>query len=65
MKKLLTILSIPVLFSCGSEPSDTSENSDFSVSQSLAFFKEGTLYSFVNLEDELGFVRIKPTYESN
>ena len=36
---------------------------DFSISQNLAFFKEGTLYSYINLEDELGFVRIKPTYE--
>lgn len=36
---------------------------DFNVTQSLAFFKDGTLYSFINLEDELGFVRIKPNYE--
>ncbi|MDR7131508.1 hypothetical protein J2X69_003872 [Algoriphagus sp. 4150] len=36
---------------------------DFEVAQSLAFFKEGILYSFVNLEDELGFIRIKPSYE--
>ncbi|SFT76584.1 protein of unknown function [Algoriphagus locisalis] len=36
---------------------------DFNISQSLAFFKDGSLYTFINLEDELGFVRIKPTYE--
>ncbi|MCE7055929.1 DUF4221 domain-containing protein [Algoriphagus sp. AGSA1] len=39
------------------------EKIEFNISQSLAFFKEGTLYSFINLEDELGFVRIKPSYE--
>ncbi|SFT76628.1 protein of unknown function [Algoriphagus locisalis] len=31
----------------------------------LTFFKDGSLYSYINLEDELGFVRIKPTYEKN
>lgn len=36
---------------------------DFSISENLAFFKDGSLYSYINLEDELGFVRIKPTYE--
>lgn len=36
---------------------------DFNVAQTLAFFKNGALYVFVNLEDELGFARIKPTYE--
>lgn len=30
---------------------------------SFAFFKDGSLYSYINLEDELGFIRIKPTYE--
>ncbi len=30
---------------------------------SLSFFKDGSLYSYINLEDELGFVRIKPNYE--
>ncbi|WP_111609854.1 DUF4221 family protein [Algoriphagus yeomjeoni] len=36
---------------------------DYSESGSLTFFKDGSLYSYINLEDELGFVRIKPTYE--
>jgi len=35
----------------------------YSPMSSLSFFKEGSLYSYINLEDELGFVRIKPTYE--
>lgn len=39
------------------------EKVDFNLSQSLSFFKEGILHSFVNLEDELGFARIKPSYE--
>lgn len=30
---------------------------------SLSFFKDGSLYSYINLEDELGFIRIKPSYE--
>lgn len=30
---------------------------------SISFFKDGSLYSYINLEDELGFVRIKPTYD--
>ena len=34
-----------------------------SVPSFLTFFKDGMLYSYINLEDELGFVRIKPTYE--
>ena len=33
--------------------------------QSIPYFKDGMLYSYINLEDELGFVRIKPTYEKN
>ncbi|SFT76640.1 protein of unknown function [Algoriphagus locisalis] len=36
---------------------------DFSISEKMAFFKDGSLYSYINLEDELGFVRIKPSYE--
>ncbi|WP_439489338.1 DUF4221 family protein [Algoriphagus sp.] len=39
------------------------EKVDYSETGSLTFFKDGTLYSYINLEDELGFVRIKPTYE--
>ncbi|MCE7055928.1 DUF4221 domain-containing protein [Algoriphagus sp. AGSA1] len=39
------------------------EKVDYSERGSLTFFKDGTLYSYINLEDELGFVRIKPTYE--
>lgn len=31
--------------------------------QSISYFKDGSFYSYINLEDELGFVRIKPTYE--
>lgn len=36
---------------------------DFTAMSSLTFFKDGSLYSYINMEDELGFVRIKPTYE--
>ena len=36
---------------------------DYSETGSLTFFKDGTLYSFINLEDELAFVRITPNYE--
>ncbi len=39
------------------------EKVDYSEMGSLTFFKDGSLYSYINLEDELGFVRIKPTYE--
>lgn len=39
------------------------ENVDYSETGSLTFFKDGTLYSYINLEDELGFIRIKPSYE--
>ncbi|WP_425636893.1 DUF4221 family protein [Algoriphagus yeomjeoni] len=39
------------------------EKVDYSETGSLTFFKDGSLYSYINLEDELGFVRIKPTYE--
>ena len=39
------------------------EKVDYSEKGSLTFFKDGALYSYINLEDELGFVRIKPTYE--
>ena len=39
------------------------EKVEFSEKGSLTFFKDGALYSYINLEDELGFVRIKPTYE--
>lgn len=39
------------------------EKVDFTEMGSLTFFKDGTLYSYINLEDELGFVRIKPSYE--
>lgn len=33
---------------------------DYSFYQS--FFKDGTLYSYINLNDEMAFVRVKPTY---
>ncbi|MEB2776589.1 DUF4221 family protein [Algoriphagus sp. D3-2-R+10] len=36
---------------------------DYSEMDSLTFFKDGILYSYINLEDELGFIRIKPSYE--
>ncbi|WP_057936867.1 DUF4221 family protein [Algoriphagus resistens] len=39
------------------------EKVDYSETGSLTFFKDGTLYSYINLEDELGFIRIKPSYE--
>lgn len=39
------------------------EKVDYSEKGSLTFFKDGMLYSYINLEDELGFIRIKPTYE--
>ncbi|MEB2783213.1 DUF4221 family protein [Algoriphagus persicinus] len=39
------------------------EKVDYSEMGSLTFFKDGSLYSYINLEDELGFIRIKPTYE--
>ncbi|RAI95170.1 DUF4221 family protein [Algoriphagus yeomjeoni] len=39
------------------------EKVDYSERGSLTFFKDGALYSYINLEDELGFIRIKPTYE--
>lgn len=39
------------------------EKVDFSAMSSLTFFKDGSLYSYINLEDELGFIRIKPTYD--
>ncbi|WPR74738.1 DUF4221 family protein [Algoriphagus sp. NG3] len=39
------------------------EKVDYSERGSLTFFKDGALYSYINLEDELGFVRIKPSYE--
>ncbi|MBN3581614.1 DUF4221 family protein [Algoriphagus aestuarii] len=39
------------------------EKIDFNISQSLSFFKDGILYTFVNIDDELGFARIKPTYD--
>ncbi|SFT76612.1 protein of unknown function [Algoriphagus locisalis] len=41
------------------------EKVEYSEAGSLTFFKDGSLYSYINLEDELGFVRIKPTYEKN
>ncbi|WP_092901837.1 DUF4221 family protein [Algoriphagus aquimarinus] len=39
------------------------EKMDYPISLSYSFFIEGSLYYYINLEDELGFVRIKPTYE--
>lgn len=39
------------------------EKVDFSEKGSLTFFKDGSLYTYINIEDELGFVRIKPTYD--
>ncbi|WP_297336733.1 DUF4221 family protein [Algoriphagus sp.] len=39
------------------------EQIKFNISGSLAYFKEGNLHTFINLEDELGFLLIKPTYE--
>ena len=39
------------------------EKVDFSAMSSLNFFKDGSLYSYINLEDELGFIRINPTYD--
>lgn len=39
------------------------EKIDFNITSMLSFFKEGTLYSYINLEDEMGFTRIKPSYE--
>ena len=39
------------------------EKVDYSETGSLTFFKDGAFYSYINLEDELGFVRIKPSYE--
>jgi len=34
---------------------------DYSFYQS--FFKDGMLYSYINFEDEMAFIRIKPTYQ--
>ncbi|SHO62115.1 DUF4221 family protein [Algoriphagus zhangzhouensis] len=39
------------------------EKIDFNITSMLSFFKEGTLYSYINLEDEMGFTLIKPSYE--
>ncbi|MGM0944105.1 MAG: DUF4221 family protein [Bacteroidota bacterium] len=39
------------------------EQIKFNISGSLSYFKEGNLHTFINLEDELGFLLIKPTYE--
>ena len=39
------------------------EKVDFTAMSSLTFFKDGSLYYYINLEDELGFIRINPTYD--
>ncbi|MFC3416447.1 DUF4221 family protein [Algoriphagus hitonicola] len=39
------------------------EQIKFNISGSLTYFKEGNLHTFINLEDELGFLIIKPNYE--
>jgi len=39
------------------------EKIDFNITSMLSFFKEGTLYSYINLDDEMGFTLIKPSYE--
>jgi hypothetical protein len=39
------------------------EQIKFNISGSLSYFKDGVLHTFFNLDDELGFQLIKPTYE--
>jgi hypothetical protein len=39
------------------------EQIKFNISGSLSYFKDGVLHTFINLDDELGFQLIKPTYE--
>ncbi len=38
------------------------EKTNVQSNSQLAFFKDGVFHSYINLEDELGFIRMKPTY---
>ncbi|MDG1277917.1 MAG: DUF4221 family protein [Algoriphagus sp.] len=38
------------------------EKVPFDYSYYQSFFKDGMLYSYINLEDEMAFIRVKPTY---